>query len=69
MRHEKISIKWKIFLYLLIFTGILLMILWLLQICYLDTFYKKIKTKEAENLIAKITKVLKDKTEGGRTAD
>lgn len=64
MRHEKISIKWKIFLYLLIFTGVLLMILWLLQICYLDTFYKKIKTKEAENLIAKITKVLKDKTEG-----
>lgn len=64
MRHEKISIKWKIFLYLLIFTGVLLMILWLLQICYLDTFYKRIKTKEAENLIAKITKVLKDKTEG-----
>ena len=40
------------------------MILWLLQICYLDTFYKRIKTKEAENLIAKITKVLKDKTDG-----
>lgn len=64
MKHEKISIKWKIFLYLLIFTGILLVILWLLQICYLDTFYKRIKTREAQNLIAKITKVLTDGTAG-----
>ena len=40
MKHEKISIKWKIFFYLLVFTGILLTVLWLVQICYLDKFYK-----------------------------
>ena len=58
MKHEKISIKWKIFLYLLIFTGILLTVLWLLQICYLDSFYKRIKSNEAESLIGQITDVL-----------
>lgn len=47
-KSEKISIKWKIFCYLLGFTVILLVILWLLQIAYLDDFYKMIKTEEAE---------------------
>lgn len=50
MKHEKISIKWKIFFYLLVFTGILLTVLWLVQICYLDKFYKKIKSQEALEL-------------------
>ena len=59
MRHEKISIKWKIFTYLLVFTGILLVVLWLIQICYLDTFYKMIKTNEAESLTTDIISVLK----------
>lgn len=58
MKREKISLKWKIFTYLLFFTGILLIVLWLIQICYLDTFYKMIKTKEAENLTADIIAVL-----------
>lgn len=50
MKHEKISIKWKIFLYLLGFTTILLLVLWLIQICYLDSFYKMIKTAEAKKV-------------------
>lgn len=58
MRHEKISIKWKIFLYLLAFTGILLVVLWLIQICYLDTFYKMIKTTEAEELTSQVITTL-----------
>lgn len=63
MKHEKISIKWKIFLYLLAFTGILLIVLWLIQICYLDMFYKMIKTREAETLTSEITAVLKSESE------
>ncbi len=63
MKHEKISIKWKIFTYLLVFTGILLVVLWLIQICYLDTFYKMIKTNEAENLTADIISVLQSDSE------
>lgn len=58
MKHEKMSIKWKIFTYLLAFTGILLMVLWLLQICYLDTFYKIIKTREAEQLTGEAIEIL-----------
>ena len=50
MKHEKISIKWRIFIFLLIFIVILLVILWLLQVCYLDSFYKYVRTKTAENV-------------------
>lgn len=38
MKHEKISIKWKIFLFLLVFMAILLAALWLLEVSYLDSF-------------------------------
>lgn len=58
MKHEKISIKWKIFLFLLIFIVILLVVLWLLQVCYLDSFYKYVRTKTAEGVNKKIVKVL-----------
>lgn len=58
MKHEKISIKWKIFFYLLVFTGILLTVLWLVQICYLDKFYKKIKSQEALKLTSEVIAVL-----------
>lgn len=63
MKHEKISIKWKIFFYLFAFTGILLVVLWLIQICYLDAFYKMIKTGEAENLTRDIIEVLQSDSE------
>lgn len=46
MKHEKISIKWKLFVYLISFTGILLVLLWLFQTVYLDSFYKIIKKRE-----------------------
>ncbi len=63
MKHEKISIKWKIFFYLLIFTGILLVVLWLVQICYLDTFYKTIKNREAVQLTSEVTGILQSEDE------
>lgn len=58
MKRKSLSIKWKIFGYLLGFTTILLVILWLVQICYLDSFYKIIKTAEAEQLTAQVTNAL-----------
>ena len=45
----KLSIKWKIFIYMLGFTAVLLGLLWLFQTVYLDEFYKKIKTNELED--------------------
>lgn len=62
MKHEKLSIKWKIFSYLLAFTAILLIILWLLQICYLDSFYKIIKTGEAQRITDAAISVLQSET-------
>ncbi len=61
MKHEKISIKWKIFLYLLGFTAILLVVLWLIQICYLDSFYKMIKTTEARQVTSEAIAILQSK--------
>ncbi|MFV0401012.1 MAG: sensor histidine kinase [Oscillospiraceae bacterium] len=46
MKTRQISLKWKIFRYLMIFCGILLIVLWLLQTVFLDSFYKAIKTRE-----------------------
>lgn len=63
MKHEKISIKWKIFTYLLAFTAILLTILWLMQICYLDSFYKIIKSSEAKQMTSDVIAVLQSDSE------
>lgn len=58
MKHEKISIKWKVFLYLLVFVLFLLVALWLVQTVYLDTFYKTIKTQELDKAMSNVEKVL-----------
>lgn len=41
---KAISIKWKLFIYLSVFTGAILILLWLFQVVFLDSFYKTIKT-------------------------
>ncbi len=43
---KNISIKWKIFFYLIGFCAILLILLWLFQVVFLDNFYKAIKINE-----------------------
>ena len=56
---HKISIKWRIFVYLIGFCLLLLGILWAFQIIFLDTFYKRIKSTEikqdAENIGSYVT--------------
>lgn len=52
---RRLRIKWKIFIFLLIFCAILLVILWLLQTVFLNYFYENIKIMELKkntNLIA-----------------
>lgn len=46
MKHRKISLKWKIFMYILVFVALLLIVLWLFQTVYLDDFYRSIKLRE-----------------------
>lgn len=65
MKHKKektsMKMKWKIFFYLIGFTGILLLLLWLCQICYLDFFYKIIKAQEAVRALEQTTLILTEK--------
>lgn len=68
MRHEKISIKWKIFLYLFIFTGCLLLLLWLFQIVYLDEFYKLITKNTAKSVEQEALTILASDSEGKEDA-
>lgn len=60
MKHEKIGIKWKIFIYLLGFTAVLLALLWIFQTVYLEEFYKAIKTNELENAFENIESVINE---------
>ncbi|MDR2731111.1 MAG: HAMP domain-containing protein, partial [Treponema sp.] len=46
MSLNKLRLKWKVFAFLLGFCVLLLVVLWLLQIVFLDTFYRKIKAAE-----------------------
>jgi len=46
MNLNKLRLKWKIFAFLLGFCALLLVVLWLFQIVFLDTFYKRIKVME-----------------------
>ena len=54
MKLNKIGIKWKIFIYMLSFIGVLLVLLWVFQTVYLDEFYKLIKTNEVKNAFTHI---------------
>lgn len=50
MRRDKISIKYKIFLYLSAFVAVMLILLWLFQIVFLDDFYKQIKIHNIKSM-------------------
>lgn len=45
MKHNKISLKWKVFGYFLVFTAVMLVILWLSQTVFLAQFYEGIKMR------------------------
>ena len=55
---KKIKIKWKIFIYMLAFTGVLIALLWILQTIYLEDFYKVIKMNEVDNAIENVVSVI-----------
>ncbi|WRS28315.1 HAMP domain-containing sensor histidine kinase [Oscillospiraceae bacterium MB08-C2-2] len=55
MKPKQISIKWKIYLYLVGFCFLLLMMLWLFQTVLLDSFYKTIKAAQVKNVAQTIS--------------
>ena len=46
MKKNKLSIRWQLFGYLAILIGALLIVLWLFQIVFMDSFYKTIRKNE-----------------------
>ena len=42
---DRLSVKWKLFGWLALFSALLLVLLWLFQIVFLENFYKSIKTE------------------------
>ncbi|MCL1905560.1 MAG: hypothetical protein FWG06_00965 [Clostridiales bacterium] len=47
-------LSWRIFVYLLGFAALLLLLLWLFQTVYLDTFYRRVKITEITGAAAAI---------------
>lgn len=62
MKHEKTSVKWKIFAYFIVFGVILLIILAVMQTVYLDSFYKKIKKMELDKAQKKLMYAINSKS-------
>lgn len=46
MKKSKISIRWQLFGYLTLLLGVLLIVLWLFQVVFMESFYKNIKKNE-----------------------
>lgn len=60
LKQSKPGIRSIIFYYLMIFTAIILVVLWLFQVVFLDNFYKAIRTRNIKNSAQTIEKYLDD---------
>ena len=50
MKHNNtISIRWKLFVYFILFTVIIILLLWLMQVVFLEPIYKFIKVNEIKS--------------------
>lgn len=68
MKHEKISLKWKIFAYLLALTAVILVVLWLLQTVYLESMYKHIKERDLSEAVSQLEESVNDADAGEQIA-
>lgn len=51
---KKLSLKWRVFIYLAVFTGVIILLLWLTQSVFLERIYKSVKIREIESAAAKL---------------
>ncbi len=58
--HKRLSIKWRLFIYLAIFVAATLLLLWLFQVVLLDSFYKAIKVENIKFSADNIAKNIDD---------
>lgn len=51
-----VSIKWKLIILLMCFSAALIILLWLFQVVFLDSFYKSIKVNSIRSCVNQIEK-------------
>lgn len=66
---NKLRLKWKIFAFIIGFCALLLLILWLFQITFLDSFYQTIKTREIKEAASSLTDNINNKDLSGLIAN
>lgn len=57
-----LGMRWRIFIYLLGFTLIMIVLLWLFQIVYLEDFYERIKKDQIDDVYHRVVDVLDSET-------
>lgn len=63
MKRNRVGILWKLFGYFAVFIAVILMLLWLLQIVFLNDFYRTIKINEIKNTAESIADNINEDTE------
>lgn len=66
--HRRLGLQGQIFACLLIFSALMLVTLWLMQVVYLDRFYEKIKTSQIESAASSLSVYL-DSEQVGAAAE
>lgn len=62
LNRSKISVKWKIFLYIASFALGMIILLWLFQVVFLDSFYRSIKTQQIKETTHEIVDNFNDES-------
>ena len=70
-KAAKLGIRWKLITYFALFVAVILVLLWLFQTVFLDSFYKAIKTRNAQacgdSIVSKINSPIISMSWPGRT--
>lgn len=69
MKVDKISLKWKLFAYIVLFAVVIILIFSLFQIFLLDGFYRRTKTNDINSLTDNIVSELKNSLETNNILD
>ena len=66
---NSLGIKWRTFFYLIIFTGIIVILLWLSQVVFFDDIYKNIRITEIKDCADKIERAIGENDEASAVDD
>ena len=58
MKLNKLSLKWKLFFYILLFAAVIILIFCVFQILLLDKVYKSTKIRQTEELMDNVAEVV-----------